>query len=39
MDENQWAGVCYLIAAVLGLIWWRIRLLDELDKEKDDNDE
>lgn len=39
MNENQLAGLCYLVAAVLGLIWWRLRLMDELDKEGDDNDD
>ena len=29
MTETQLGGLCYLIAAVLGAIWWRLRIAYE----------
>ena len=40
MDQSQLGGLCFFVAAVLGMVWWRLRLLHELEKqERDDKDD
>jgi hypothetical protein len=37
MTETQWGGACYVLGALLGLIWWRLRIEAEL-HERDNTD-
>lgn len=30
MTETQWGGACYVLGAIIGLIWWRLRIEAEL---------
>jgi hypothetical protein len=42
MTELQWGGACYVLAALLGLVWWRLRIEAELyerDNNQDDDDD
>lgn len=41
MTESQWGGLCYILAAVLGLIYWRLQVEVELrtrDRQEDDDE-
>ena len=39
MDQSQLGGLCYVIAAVLGLVYWRLRIYDDLNKRVDQDDD
>jgi hypothetical protein len=40
MSQDQWGSVCYLVAALLFGVWWRLRIEDQLrHQDNEDKDE
>jgi hypothetical protein len=38
MDNQGWSGICFILAGVFGLAYWRIRLMEEIEKRDNPDD-